>query len=159
MGDGVNDSPALAVADLGVAIGAGTHVAMDAADVVLINSNLFDVVVIIDLAKCVFSRIKWNMMWAVVYNLVAIPFAAGLWFPWTHMLLPPHYAGLAMAMSSISVLVSSASLRLYRRPSLVSRDKSRGVVRNTIRYCWNRKNGIIISDFRMYCVNSGSLRH
>jgi magnesium-transporting ATPase (P-type) len=97
-------------------------VAIEAADMVLIRSNLHDLVVALDLARLVFTRIQQNFVWAMIYNLLAVPYAAGIWFPWTHLVLPPQYAGLAMAASSVSVVVSSMMLWLYKRPAVLSDD-------------------------------------
>ena len=119
IGDGVNDSIALSQADIGLAIGKGTKLAIEAADMVLVTGNLLDAVTAIDLARTVFDKIRLNFFWALCYNGIAIPFAAGVLYPWTHVLIPPQYAGLAMALSSISVVLSSLSLKLYSRPDVV----------------------------------------
>ena len=103
-----------------IIIGAGTEVAIEAADMVLIRSHLHDLVVALDLAKLVFHRIKLNFIWATIYNLIAIPYAAGIWYPWTKMILPPQYASLAMAASSVSVVLSSMSLWLYKKPAYLN---------------------------------------
>ena len=120
IGDGINDAAALTVADVGIAMGAGSEIALESADIVLVRNDLADAVAALDLGRATMTRIRTNLPWAFVYNLIGLPLAMGLLFPWTGWLLPPAFAAAAMSLSSVSVVSNSLVLRWWQ-PAAVLR--------------------------------------
>ncbi|KAM5544236.1 hypothetical protein V8D89_001896 [Ganoderma adspersum] len=149
VGDGINDSPSLVAASVGIALSSGTSVAIEAADIVLMRSDLLDVVAALHLSRAIFGTIRRNLVWACLYNVLSIPLAMGLFLPWG-LNLPPMTAAAAMASSSVSVVSSSLLLRWWTRPASsimpgedVQQETIFDSARNTLGDAWESVRGLV----------------
>ncbi len=128
IGDGINDAAALTVADVGIAMGAGSEVALDCADIVLVGDDLSHVLSVMQLSRATMNKIRSNLVWAFLYNILGIPMAMGVLYPWTGWLLPPAFAAAAMALSSVSVVLNSLLLTRWGPVDLASSNNKKANV-------------------------------
>jgi len=135
IGDGINDSPALAEADVGISVGTAAEIAAEASDLVLVKGDVQDVCTALHLSRAIFRRIQLNLVWSLLYNTLGIPLAAGLFYPFVQMRLPPTIAALAMALSSVSVVLSSLSMRFYKPPEVFGRRRRQ---QGRLNWMWGR---------------------